>query len=231
MHVFYRVKRLCILPQSIYNSDTCTCSWHSIFYPLVFILFVIFCQELLLHNPKPKKDQIIAVAPRDPEDLLLISVQLLMKRVEMATPLSDSLKPPRGSQPYENWIVQQKKDAEEKHKPDTDMIFGCQVLIELNRALMFLDELQGQDILELVLQCTANLPSEPTEVQEQVRREFECVAEDLMDAIEEEVIRDNPKLEQLTQLLADLFTANPESKGTNLKCTAIGINFLIHNGV
>ena len=166
----------------------------------------------MLHNPKPKKDQIIGVAPRDPEDLLLISVQLLMKRVEMATPLTDALKPRRGSQHYESWIVQQKIDAEEKHKPDT--IFGCQVLIELNRALMFLDELQGQDILELVLECIANLPSEPTEVQELVRQEFECVAEGLTDAIEEEVIGDNPKLERLTQLLVDLFTANPESKGT-----------------
>ncbi len=220
MHIFCRVKRLyaSYCDQNHLQPDTDTCSWHSkietslTFYLLVFILFVIFYQELLRHNPKPKKDQIIPVVPRDPEDLLLISVELLMKRVEMATPLTDALKPRRGSQDYKTWIVQQKIDAEEKYIPD--MIFTCQVLIELNRALMFLDELQGQDILDLVSECTANLPSEPTKVQELVRQELERAAEGLTDAVEEEVIRDNPKLKQLTQLLVDLFTANPESKGT-----------------
>ena len=65
-----------------------------------------FMNDLLFHSPRPKLEQIISVEPSDPAVPFVRAITEFMERIELEKlhgikPLVD-----RGTQPYENWIIE-----------------------------------------------------------------------------------------------------------------------------
>lgn len=169
--------------------------------------------ELLEHNPRPEKDQIISVLPRDPNDMFILIISYLMTETEKLIQHIMTEKPACGSQKYEIWITSIRKEAERKGSEDD--VFTCQTLFVYNTALMYCDELATVDVLPLLMQHfnKGNQTSRLSEIKRKVYNLYNTQVKELTEAVAAETLDDNEKLKKLHDLLLDLYSTNPNAKG------------------
>lgn len=120
---------------------------------------------------------------------------------------------PVGSQQYENWIVQQRMEAESKGLMDT--ITCTETLHRLNGALMLYDELRACDAkayLDSYFVENFASPSKRTTFHF-IKRSYMDMRSKMDAVVLNDRVSDNPKLDRLCTLLIDLYTSNTEAKG------------------
>lgn len=120
---------------------------------------------------------------------------------------------PVGSQQYENWIVQQRMEAESKGLMDT--ITCTETLHRLNGALMLYDELRACDAkayLDSYFVENFESPSKRTTFLF-IKRCYMDMRSKMDAVVLNDRVSDNPKLDRLCTLLIDLYTSNTEAKG------------------
>ena len=177
-------------------------------------------EELLQHNPRPKKDQIIAVDARPSDSPFIQIITLIMSEIEKTTNflLSLTSKGTAGTQPYENWAVQQKIAAEEKD--DRNAIAGAEALQKFNTALMVYDELRAKDAKKLLDEyfSGAYLAERPTVSSEQIHSLYLENRKELQHIVDTERLEDNSKLDKLCTLLSDMYSSNNDVRGRHEQC-------------
>lgn len=185
--------------------------------------------ELLKYSPRPKKDQIIPVDPRQP-DVFSRSVIRMMTEVEdmMTFPLPQPPRHPQGTQQYENWVVLQKMEAERTGLQD--VIRGTEALRQLNISLVLYDELRGKDAKRQLDEYFDKnfVTDEPSEISSEIYRLYREISSQLESCVREEKIADNLKLDMLCKLLYELYRTNSDARGILLTKTRYGVDALVN---
>ncbi|XP_013399073.1 uncharacterized protein LOC106165417 [Lingula anatina] len=200
-------------------------------------------KELLCINPKPKKDQIKLVPPRSSADPFALMVKQMMEESESEVnfPMGTFKNFDKGSQGYENWVIENRNEAEHQalHTPEMrNTVITCRFLRDLNSALMLYDDLRGKDALEFLTKKIVNddhsIHSELPEVEKKLRKRFLSQYGRLQSHCEKESSTSNKMLEELYRLLTEQFEKNPESRGIVLIRTREGCSALercIHENI
>ena len=119
-------------------------------------------EELLKHNPKPLQKQIISVDDRPSSDPFSFLLHRLMTRIQelVGLKIDDNA---FGSQPYENWVVCRREDAEIKR--ERDVAVACRFLQEINLALFYYSDFRGKDALDHLDNTIIESSEAPTRVE------------------------------------------------------------------
>ncbi|XP_013399861.1 probable ATP-dependent RNA helicase DHX58 [Lingula anatina] len=193
-------------------------------------------KELLCINPKPKTDQIKLVQPRSSDNPFILMVKQMMEasEKEVSFPMELSKKFDKGSQGYENWVIENRNEAERQalHTPEMrNTVITCRFLRDLNSALMLYDDLRGKDALEFLTKKILenddrSIHSESPEVETKLKGRFMSQYRRLQSHCEAESPTSNKMLEELYRLLTEQFEKNPESRGIVLIRTREGCSAL-----
>lgn len=186
--------------------------------------------ELLAHNPKPSADQIVAVAARPPDSPFYAIASALMERIETESRLVQSRTHRRGTQAYENWIVDCKtKAACDATAASPEAVFAAETLEKLNAAWMLHDQLRIKDakqFLDSYFGCAGLLPAVPSETQRAIVDSYARAAKELDVLVERETVEDCPQLWQLSKLLTTLYRNHSDPRGIILTRTRQAVNGL-----
>ena len=171
-------------------------------------------KDLEAHNPKPIKEHIEEVQPREPNDPFITSLTQIMKTIEENISNVRIKLHKKGSQPYENWATNEKIVAEEEGARLRRVQF--EALLALNRGLMTYHDLPASDCLKsLIEELRTLLPREPTPEEEMVKKLIVEGIEKLRPLAETPDASTNPKMVKLVELLVKLNGANKNAIGTN----------------
>ena len=171
-------------------------------------------EDLEAHNPKPIKEHIEEVQPREPNDPFITSLTQIMKTIEENISNVRIKLHKKGSQPYENWATNEKIVAEEEGARLRRVQF--EALLALNRGLMRYHDLLASDCLKsLIKDLRILLPREPTPEEEMVNKLIVEGIEKLRPLAETPDASTNPKMVKLVELLVKLNGANKNAIGTN----------------
>lgn len=120
---------------------------------------------------------------------------------------------PEGSQQYENWVVDQMREAEQKGLQDT--IVGTEALRKLNSALIIYDDLRAKDAKKLLDDYFKQdfLAADPIEIASRIHQLYSEISSRLDKIVKEEKMEDNSKLEKLCSLLTKLYEDDSDARG------------------
>ncbi|XP_033120007.1 interferon-induced helicase C domain-containing protein 1-like [Anneissia japonica] len=169
-------------------------------------------EDLEQHVHTPESDKICRVNPRPKDDPFRKIIEEIMLDQE-CTHVGEAPHD-KGSQEYENWIIQCRMTAEKTHNHTETVI--CRYLQAFNDALMLYENLRAIDALE----CIDNhfddrsIAVDFIKAEEYLRSEYELNHQQkLMKITKKETTNDCPKLKKLVELLKSIFGRNKSSKG------------------
>lgn len=145
---------------------------------------------------------------------VLQTLKVMMDDVEkmVSFPLTNQ-RHPEGTQQYENWVVDQMREAEQNGLQDT--IIATEALKKLNAALMIYDDLRAKDAKKLLDDYFKQdfLPADPTEITSRIYQLYSEVSPLLDEIVKQEKMEDNAKLDKLCSLLTKLYKAESDARG------------------
>lgn len=177
--------------------------------------------ELLRFNPKPSEDQISSVDPR-PEGCPFYTIMIqLMDKIESESDLIFAKPHERGSQTYENWVVDRKQEAIRREN-FPHIIIACEALEKLNIAWMLHDQLRIKDAKEFLDSYFTSdwLPLQPLQMQKSIFTSYLKASEDLDRLVREETIDQCPQLNELCKLLTRIHSNHSDARGLRLLVSA-----------
>ena len=164
--------------------------------------------ELNQFSPNPVYDEIIEVNPRPQSCPFYAILSRLMKEFERLNGLNlTSIPPAHGSQPYENWVVEQRNEAM-KANDNPDKIIVCDALERLNLAWMLHDDFRIKDakkLLDIYFHPDEYLPEQPVAMQQRIFDMYTEAQQELQTLVNRERIEDCPQVEELCKLLNKLY--------------------------
>ncbi|XP_071959225.1 ATP-dependent RNA helicase DHX58-like [Antedon mediterranea] len=170
-------------------------------------------QDLEDHVRTPEDDKICIVNPRPANDKFRNIIVDIMNDLE-AMHVGDS-RHEKGTQEYENWIIQRRMDAEKLHDRQETVIAGY--LLAFNNALVLYDNTRAIDAIGLLdgyFNEKRSIAKEHIDPEADLREDYEDNHESkLRDIAKKETTNNCPMLKKLTELLKMIFTKKHESKG------------------
>ena len=177
-------------------------------------------EELKRHVNSPEEDDIKQVLPRDANDRQFGDLlESIMIDIEDQLPeINEHRLPAHGCKLYETEVKRRLQEVESQISSSRTDIIVYMYLYEYNRALMLYDDLRVKDGIRHLEQFHSNryIAKHPEQVpvEEHCRRLFNSNLDKMKKMGDEEGEHSNHKLGKLAQLLHEIFTENPESKGT-----------------
>ena len=177
-------------------------------------------EELKRHVNSPEEDDIKQVLPRDANDRQFGDLlESIMIDIEDQLPeINEHRLPAHGCKLYETEVKRRLQEVESQRSSSRTDIIVYMYLYEYNRALMLYDDLRVKDGIRHLEQFHSNrhIDKHPEQfpVEEHCRHLFNSNLDEMKKMGDEEGEHSNHKLGKLAQLLHEIFTENPESKGT-----------------
>ncbi len=165
--------------------------------------------ELIEHNPPPKEDQIIIVAPRSLQSQFFATLYQLMNSLHQL--LTVKLPEP-GTQRYENEVIEQKQNMERAGHDDEATIF--KMLKELNYAMLLYLDFPSYYSVEHLRKFFHEVPiSEKCILSLSAKVLYDNSFDLLYKLSRDENLTDNSKIKALFLLLQDRYKEDKDAKG------------------
>ncbi|XP_033100025.1 probable ATP-dependent RNA helicase DHX58 isoform X2 [Anneissia japonica] len=179
-------------------------------------------EDLKKHVHTPEYDEICRVDPRPSVDKFRNIIKEIMQEQEHKH-LLETDPQEKGSQAYESWIVQFRKNAEKLLNRDLNVI--CGYLLAFNNALILYENLRAIDAFDYLDEYFEERSSSDDHYiacENELRMQYQtCHQKTLMKLARNEETNDCPKLKKLVKLLKIVFEKNELSKGLILCRTRV----------